>query len=232
MNILICDDEKTFADELKKSVAAYFDEKRTDVQIDAFDDPVAATAGGKAYQIAFLDIQMGMPDGMAVAKLLKKRNSRTVIFFITAYENYQDEAMDLRAFRFFCKPVSPDRLRSGLDRALEYIDETYVDFYIFSNNECRKLLIDDIIYIERSNRLVTLNSAHGNFTVKESFDEWENRLANSFFYKIHKSYIINLHYVTGYNYTSVCLQDNLVLPIASHRQADFHQFWFDYLSRR
>lgn len=50
--------------------------------------------------MAFLDIQMPDIDGITIAKELKERNEKVVIFFVTAFEEYQDEAMDLHASDF------------------------------------------------------------------------------------------------------------------------------------
>ena len=140
--------------------------------------------------------------------------------------------MDLRAFRFFEKPINPERLYSGLDKAMEYIDESYIDFYVYANNEQKKILTDDVIYVERGNRQVTLVTTHGNYTTRESFDDWCEILQNSFFYRVHTSFIVNLHYITTYKYTELWIQDSVRIPIASRRQASFHKFWFEYLRRR
>ena len=140
--------------------------------------------------------------------------------------------MDLRAFRFFEKPIDPIRLKSGLDKAMEYIDESYVDFYLYANNEQKRILTDDVIYVERINRQVTLATKDGNYTTRESFDDWCEILQNSFFYRVHKSYIVNLHYVSSYRYDELILENKIRIPIASRRQADFHKFWFAYLRRR
>ena len=94
------------------------------------------------------------------------------------------------------------------------------------------LITDDVIYVERGNRQVTLVTTKGNYTTRETFDEWCEILQNSFFYKVHKSFIINLHYVTSYKYSEVFIQNNIRIPIASRRQPDFHKFWFTYLRRR
>ena len=138
-------------------------------------------------------------NGISLAKILKERNNKIVIFFVTSYNDYQDEAMDLRAFRFFEKPLNADRLYSGLDTAMEYIDESYVDFYVWTDNEHKQILVDDVIYVERGNRQVTLVTTQGNFTTRESFDEWCAILQNSFFYRVHKSFIVNLHYQLSKN---------------------------------
>ena len=232
MKILICDDEQQYVDELKIHIEKYMQSRFAAFEIDTVNTPQTIVDSNEIYQLAFLDIQMDELDGISLAKILKERNSKIVIFFVTSYNGYQDEAMDLRAFRFFEKPFNAERLYSGLEKAMEYIDESYVDFYVWTDNEHKQILVDDVIYVERGNRQVTLVTTQGNFTTRESFDEWCAILQNSFFYRVHKSFIVNLHYVTGYKYSELYVQNNVRIPIASRRQTDFHKFWFAYLRRR
>ena len=232
MKILICDDEQQYVDELKIHIENFMQSRVADFTIDTANNPQAVADSNEIYQLAFLDIQMDELNGISLAKNLKERNNKIVIFFVTSYNDYQDEAMDLRAFRFFEKPFNVERLYSGLEKAMEYIDESYVDFYVWTDNEHKQILVDDVIYVERGNRQVTLVTTQGNFTTRESFDEWCAILQNSFFYRVHKSFIVNLHYVTGYKYSELFVQNNVRIPIASRRQTDFHKFWFAYLRRR
>lgn len=232
MKILICDDEQRYIDELKTHVEKFMQYRFVNYEIHTVNNPQEVAESNEIYQLVFLDIQMDNLDGISLAKILKKRNSKVAIFFVTSFNDYQDDAMDLRAFRFFEKPFNADRLYSGLEKAMEYIDESYIDFFVYANNEQKKLLTDEVIYVERGNRQVTLVTTQGNFTTRESFDEWCEILQNSFFYRVHKSFIVNLHYVTGYKYSELFVQNNVRIPIASRRQADFHKFWFSYLRRR
>lgn len=232
MKILICDDEQRYIDELKTHVEKFMQYRFVNYEIHTVNNPQEVAESNEIYQLVFLDIQMDNLDGISLAKILKKRNSKVAIFFVTSFNDYQDDAMDLRAFRFFEKPFNADRLYSGLEKAMEYIDESYIDFFVYANNEQKKILTDEVIYVERGNRQVTLVTTQGNFTTRESFDEWCEFLQNSFFYRVHKSFIVNLHYVTGYKYSELFVQNNIRIPIASRRQADFHKFWFSYLRRR
>ena len=232
MKILLCDDEQQYIDELKIHIEEFMKSRSIGFEIHTFNNPQSVVESDTVYQLAFLDIQMDELDGISLAKILKERNNKIVMFFVTSFNDYQDEAMDLRAFRFFEKPFNVERLYSGLEKAMEYIDESYIDFFVWANNEHKKVLVDDVIYVERGNRQVTLVTTQGNYTTRESFDEWCNILQNTFFYKVHKSFIVNLHYVTGYKYSEIFIQNNIRIPIASRRQADFHKFWFAYLRRR
>lgn len=194
--------------------------------------PEEALQSRTAYTLAFLDIQMEGLDGISLARELKQRNGKVVVFFVTAYHEYQDDAMDLQAFRYFEKPFDVNRLYAGLDKAMEYIDGAYVDFFLYNQQAQTRILVDDVVYVTRDNRRVLLITQNGRFYTRESFDDWCGRLPNLFFFQVHKSFLVNLHYVNRYNYRELYLTNGDRIPIATRKQAEFHKYWFDYLRRR
>lgn len=232
MRILICDDEVKYLKDLKIHIEEYMNNRFIKYTIDSTTDPSGVLNSECVYDLVFLDIQMNEIDGISLAKELKLRNGKVVIFFITSYNQYQDDAMDVRAFRFFEKPFNPKRLYSGLEKAMEYIDESYVDFYLYSDKSQCRVLVDDVAYIELRNRKTIINTIHDQYITGNKFDEFCKSLPGSFFYQVHKSFFVNLHYVDRYNYTELILNNGERIPIASRKQADFHKFWFQYLRRR
>ena len=154
MKILICDDEKQYLDVLSAHVQEYMGKRFIECEIIQATSPQDVINQDLRYDLAFLDIQMEGMDGISLAKELKKHNSKLALFFVTNYEEYQDDAMDLRAFRFFSKPFDVGRLYSGLDKAMEYIDGAYIDIFLYGDNAQQRIMVDDILYITRSNRKV------------------------------------------------------------------------------
>ena len=232
MTILICDDEKNCLDILKKHVQEYMYNRYIECEITALSDPAPIIQNDWRFDLAFLDIQMEGMDGISLAKELKKRNHKLALFFVTNYDEYQDDAMDLQAFRFFEKPFDVNRLYSGLDKAMEYIDGAYVDVFLQSNRVQQRVLVDNIMYITRVNRKIVIFTPQGEFASSKSFDEWWEALPPLFFYPVHKSYLVNLHYIDKYAYSEIFLLDHTRIPVAPRRQTAFHKFWFAYLRRR
>ena len=149
MKILLCDDQSNYLDELRLHVEEYMKNHFIKPEYVVSTSSEEIIASKDIFDLAFLDIQMGDIGGLTVAKELKRRNNKVVIFFVTNYPEFQDDAMDLRVFRFFEKPFDVNRLYSGLDKALEYLDETYIDVYLAQGGTHLKVLVDDIYYIER-----------------------------------------------------------------------------------
>lgn len=229
MKILLCDDQSNYLDELRLHVEEYMKNHFIKPEYVVSTSAEEIIDSKDIFDLAFLDIQMGDIDGLTVAKELKRRNNKVVIFFVTNYPEFQDDAMDLRVFRFFEKPFDVNRLYSGLDKALEYLDETYIDVYLAQGGTHLKVLVDDIYYIKRENREIIVVTKNGEYKTSKSLEYWNEKLPNTFFYLVHKSFLINLHYVTKYSYTEVFINENTRISIATRKQAEFHKYWFMYL---
>lgn len=231
MKILICDDEQTYLNTLRIHVEEYMQNRHVLYTITALLD-AAQLPKEEAFDLVFLDIQMPNIDGITLAKQLRERNPKLALFFVTNYDEYQDDAMDLQAFRFFEKPFNVNRLYAGLDKAMEYIDGSYVDIYLSENAAQQRVIADDIIYVTREGRKVSAITTIREFCVAEKFDDLCAKLPQSFFYPVHKSFFVNLHYVDRYTYTELLLTNGVRIPIAPRKQSAFHKFWFEYLRRR
>ncbi len=232
MKILICDDEVQYVNELKAHVHEYMCNRFIAHEIVTATSASQIAENGLRFDLAFLDIQMDNTDGITLAKDLQRHNDKIAIFFVTNFDEYQDDAMDLRAFRFFSKPLNVVRLYSGLDKAMEYIDKAYVDIFLYGDNVQQRIIIDDILYITRENRRIVVKTAKQSLTVRQCFDELCDKMPTLFFYQVHKSYTVNLHYVKRYAYSELFLTDGTRIPVAPRKQAQFHKYWFEYLRRR
>ena len=231
MKILICDDEPQYLKELELHVSEYMKNRFIRCTITSVLDPMEVLSGDSSFDIAFLDIQMPV-SGLTLAKELIRRNSRTVQYFITNYSEYQDDALDLRPFRYFEKPFDVERLYMSLDKAMEYIDGAYIDVYVIVEGVYKRIIVDQILYVTRENRHTIIVTGEERLTVRGGYEECCEMLPSLFFYPVHKSFFVNLHYVETYSYSELILNNGDRIPIAPRKQADFRKFWFDFIKRR
>ena len=63
------------------------------------------------------------------------RNPDLVLIYVTAYNQYLDEALDLGITRFFDKPIDSQRFYEGMDRAVFQVDNTEIKFYLKDDNK-------------------------------------------------------------------------------------------------
>ncbi|MCI5735436.1 MAG: response regulator, partial [Eubacterium sp.] len=126
MKIVICDDNLNIISEIKEMLNEYSAIKNVPLEISAFDNGKAVIDSNDNYNIAILDVEMPDMNGIALGEELRKRNKQIVLIYLTAHSQYLDSALNLNAARFFEKPIDKDRFFSGMDNALERIDNTTI----------------------------------------------------------------------------------------------------------
>ncbi len=230
MRILICDDEQKFVDDLKFHIERYMQTHLINAEITSTVSPEEIANGDAVFDLAFLDIQMPGVDGITLGRELKKRNKRVIVFIVTAFSKYLDDAMDLQVFRYFYKPFDEKRLYASLDKAMEFLDESYVDIVVKDGKEPRRISVDDILYVNRENRKTTVFTVNGEYPLNISFDDIVSKLPNTFFFLVHHSFLVNIHRVTKYSYKEIYI-GNTRIPVAPRKQSKFHSFWFEYVMR-
>ena len=119
MNILICDDDRQYVDLLNKYVTSFFrNHNIPDYNIYKYFSGEDVVKDMKYIDIAFLDVEMDGINGIEVGRRLRQKNPDIVIFIITSYMGYLDEAMDQRVFRYINKPIEKPAIMRGMQKAL------------------------------------------------------------------------------------------------------------------
>lgn len=152
MNIAICDDDKSFRDLLEKHLKNYFNERSIPLNFSQFGSGEELLNSQLLFDLVFLDVEMGNINGIDTGKELKRKNPHNIIFVITSYDGYLDDAFKIRAFRFLPKPLNVVRLYKALDDAAELINNDIIVFYDVKSGRNVRIYTNDIIYIEIKKR--------------------------------------------------------------------------------
>ena len=149
--------------------------------------------------LIFLDIQMPGESGF---DLLEFISSETEIIFVTAYDEYAFRAFEVNALDYLLKPVDGERIKQAIDRIyqssqtknksnekLEYADCLFLKL----NNSYDFLRINKILTIAAADDYSEIYTNDGNKKlVFKKMQEWEDRLPEQHFCRIHRSTIINI----------------------------------------
>jgi len=194
---LIVDDERLARKEMRRLLAE-FDEIFVVGEAENLSEAVEIIEKEKP-QIVFLDIQLSNENGF---ELLEKTEQNFNLIFVTAFDAYAIRAFEVNALDYLLKPVNPDRLA----KAIERLKEEKTD----EKSEIRPLEFDDRIFLElgtrslflKVNEISHINSA-GDYSeiftisgkkhlIEKPLREWEERLPEKHFLRIHRQTIINL----------------------------------------
>jgi two-component system catabolic regulation response regulator CreB/two-component system response regulator ChvI len=116
--IFLVDDEPDIANSLKVGL------ERKGFSVDAYTDPQAALSHYKpnSYDLLLIDIRMPKLNGFELVREIRKTDSESVVWFLTAFEVYYEEFKkmfpNLDVKSFIRKPISSADLASKINEKL------------------------------------------------------------------------------------------------------------------
>ena len=233
LKILICDDDIKIIDEIQKYLNTFSQKHKILFETDAFSSSTAAAKSSSAYDMAFIDIEMPSVNGLTLASLLKERNKNIIIFIVTSFGCYLDDAMDLEVFRYLTKPIDSNRLYRSLKIALDrYRSDTQV-IVLEDYDECYTVFTKDILYITTKSKHAVIVTRHGEYLSKQRIGYWKDKLKDiDYLVQTHYSYIVNMRYISNFNKKDLCIEaDNqkFTLPISQRKYSYFKKLYFAYI---
>jgi two-component system, LytTR family, response regulator len=192
--------------------------------------------------IVFLDV--AMPPRTGFDLLRKYEELPFEVIFVTAFDHYSIEAIKFSALYYLLKPVKIDDLKAAVKKAQIKIYQnqpTNTRYFhsIQGHDDIQRLVINsnagadlvelaDIIYIEARNSYSMFHLANGKSIIStRSIKEYEQMLTDKGFFRIHKSYIVNVGFVISISKTDgdmVILKNNERLPLAYRRKEAFLKY--------
>ena len=224
LSIAVCDDEVIECCSMANRIKKVMEEMRVPCIIRQFQSGGELLRALESFDIVFLDIIMQDLDGMKTAQIFREKAFDKILIFVSSSREYVLEAYDVEAFQYLLKPVTDRKLKSVLQKAVLKTESRSQGFIIVSRErQKRKLFLDDIYYFEITGRVVTVHGTEGIFNYYEQIGELENKLRDKGFFRCHKSYLINLKYIDGYNRQEAILENGEKIVIAKRRYEEFCQ---------
>ncbi len=201
--------------------------------------------------LIFLDIQMPEMNGFQVIEALKLEEIPEVIF-VTAYDQFAVKAFDIHAIDYLLKPFDDERFEKSLERARSHITQNkqnslnlqLIDFLnqwrdkekfeqrhaeripVKEHGRISFVAVREIDWVEASDQYVTLHCDKKTFLVRETMNELEGRLSSKYFFRIHRSSLVNLQSVKELrvNKQGDChavLKDGSFLKVSRNKRGEF-----------
>jgi DNA-binding LytR/AlgR family response regulator len=179
--------------------------------------------------LLFLDIEMPQLTGLELVKSLK---TIPPVIFTTAFRDYAVDGYELNAIDYLLKPISFDRFLRAIDKfettALPSNSRSYPPpdvqigvpnpfIYVKSAKKTVKIFLKEIIFFEGAKEFVKIRTIHGDIITYQTLQDFEQRLPDAEFLRIHRSFIISVDRIRAYNTTHVEV-DQIELPIGHSYQ--------------
>lgn len=155
------------------------------------------------FDILFLDISLNDMEGTTLAAAARRMLPHAQIIFATAYSQYAVQAFELGVNNYILKPFDPERLRRILEKCRHDLEgeqkkELFPSHKLPISVSRTIILLDirQIVFIETCCRSCILHTVTRDYTENQLLGEYEKRLSSCGFFRIHKSYLINLNYIS------------------------------------
>lgn len=228
LKIALCDDSEKEINDIYNKLKNI----NEDFRIDKFNSGKLLIETEKKYDIVFLDIEMDELNGIKTAENIRKRNISDYIIFLTGYSEFMQEAFKVRAFRYLSKPACLTEIQEALSNIEEEISENCL---ITINNSGNLTCVPykDIICFEAFGDGTYIYTKEKVYTTSKPLKKWMSEIEGSFFFQVHKSYIVSYEYVTNIRmYETEMIGLKMGIPISQRKYTKFKKSFFEYLKKK
>lgn len=211
-------------DELSRNVIQLLIEKNPKLRLEGtFETAVSAVNFLKVQpvDIIFLDVKMPKVSGMDFLKLINKQYE---IILITSEEKYAVEAFERDVTDYLVKPVDLIRFQKAVGKAISNIKnmtgsvEVPDCIFVRSKQKLIKVCFKNIAYIEAIGDYIAIHENKQKHIIHSTLKNMLAKMPTDKFIRIHRSFVINLDYISEIQDKSVLFLDRN-LPIgASYKE--------------
>lgn len=233
LKIAITDDEKIEVSLLEKYVREWAKLNNILVDIHPFYSGEAFELQweeDKTFDILLLDIQMHELDGIGLAKKIRQADQVLKIIFITAVSDFIQDGYDVDAINYLLKPIKKERLFQCLDKANIKIEVSQNNIIVETEDETKKILHSDIIYIEAVSHLLHIHTNKEGLVTRMSLNDMEKLLPVDEFIKPHRSFIVNIQHINSIQKDSMKMDNGNEVPISRRQYKFVNQAFIKYFA--
>lgn len=184
-------------------------------------------AGSDVYQVlellrnntsvlVFIDLQMPDLSGMEVMQM--NNNSQHDFIITSAYQEYALEAFKYKVIDFLVKPINFQRFHESVQKYLNWRnsfekESENKDLFIRAERKVYRINPNEILYVEGLKDYIRIHTTTDKIIAHENMKDFINKLSQTEFIRIHRSYIVPLNRIKILDGNSVCLEDDIRLPI-------------------
>jgi DNA-binding LytR/AlgR family response regulator len=216
---IIADDERLMRDQLRMRLQDAWPELQIVGEAKNGDEAVQLV-GELKPDLTFLDIRMPGKTGMEAARDI---GDRSLVVFVTAYDQYAVEAFERGAIDYILKPTEPDRLRLTVDRLKERLERppTNVNDSVSAmlsqlaekiaspkpkhlqwiqasiGQDLRMIPVEDILFFRSDEKYTSVQTSGFEALIRKPVRDLADELDPSLFWQIHRATLVNVNAIEG-----------------------------------
>ncbi|CCV64399.1 Two-component system response regulator, receiver domain [Alteracholeplasma palmae J233] len=236
ISVALCDDEKIFLDHYEEKISFLAKKHHTLFEVIRFESGEALLFfledHPEKFNIIYLDILMKKINGIDTAKRIKEINPNISIVFLTSTESFVFDSFEASPTNYLIKNKDDKKFEAIFINFIENFETsmTQTQFIYQSRTQNINLPFNKIIYFEIFKRIIIIHTTDlGNIEFYGSLNSLEEKLQGQFFVRTHRSFLVNLQYVSKITSQDVYLKTHKTLPSSRHYYNDAREILSNYL---
>ena len=222
INIGICDDEASMRRLLRAPLEQKLQLLGADYRIYEYDcgETLLTRPETEWLDILFLDIEMRQMNGMETARNLRKRDSHTLLIFVTAYPDFVFQGYEVHAFHYILKPYENQKIMKVLEQAIKELGQNREHYFTLEQKSgTTKIPAKKILAFSSDRRKIIISLEDGNkLEFYGKLDAVETDLPD-YFIRCHNRHLVNLNYVTALEKDGCTLRSQSFPVSRAYRQS-------------
>ncbi|KFC17885.1 LytR/AlgR family response regulator transcription factor [Epilithonimonas lactis] len=193
-----------------------------------FENPMTALSflEENPVDLVFSDIEMPKINGLDFLRTLE---NPPIFIFITAYREFALDGFDTGATDYLVKPVRFDRFLKAVQKAKNQIDlkrsstssqEHNDKIFIKSEGKIVKILLTEILYIEAQGDYLNVMTTSEIYPTQMTLTSMEESLQNKKFFRVQRSFILNLDFVRSIHGNMVELLNGKSISVSVNKKEE------------
>ena len=234
MKIAICEDQIAQLNLLNNQIKKWAKVNNIDIVIDNFttgEEFLFQWSDYDKYDIIFLDIKLGKMSGIELSNIIREKNKRVDIVFVTGFFKYALHGYRVRALQYLLKPVNEEELYFCLNNTLEKISSEDKKSLLVLETPKKVIQLDhdDICYCIMFSPYIDIHTITDKITVRKNIGDIEKILPKDYFIRCHRSYIVNVKHIKSILKNNVLLENGITIPISRGKYKEVNDTFINYI---
>ena len=215
----VCDDEREMAEFIAEKLREFYPDE---CEIECYTDgkTLLEDNARELFDAFLLDVGMPGLDGFSLAEKIHADNPFTKIIFVTKNTELAHIGYLYGAFRYVRKFALEEELREAV-QGLKHEFDLQSEFLLLKTPLGEVVrAVNSIRYFEVKGHNVTAFFDDTEERVSGTMNEYEERLKDVGFIRIHKSFLTNFRFIESIEKTAVILTDGSTLALSRNRVAE------------
>lgn len=216
LNVLIVDDEAPAHEVMRHHLAGHRDLSVVGQCYNAAE----ALAALDRHRVDLMLLDIRMP-GFGGLDLLRGLQAPPLVIIVSAHRDHAVDGFELDVVDYLLKPVSSERFSAAIEkvrrRIAEAQDEGEADIVLKVDRAMIRFSLKDIACFQAQGNFVQVwTGAEQGMLATITLRALEERLSQSGFVRVHKSFIVNRRRITAQQAASLILDTAMCVPIGKN----------------